>query len=180
MSIRRSLSTSLFTVLIGVGFGVSAASPPQSGWGSNGYRPATSPTYTQSRTSAPYGFSHQPVPAAGFPCTWSGSRDFAHGMNAYQHGHYADAVSQWQAAAGKTCAIAAYNLGVVYFYGLHGPSNRPLGVAWMSVAAGSKYSRQSYASLRAAWANSLDDAGRTQAQADYARLRTSLGLPSLQ
>lgn len=164
MSTRRILFMSLFTALIGIGFSVSAvSSPPQSNWGSKGYASAAAPSYTHPQHSAPYGWSHRgAVPAAGFPCTWSGSRDFARGESAYQQGNYADAVSRWQAAAGKTCAIAAYYLGVIYFYGLHGPANQPLGVAWMSVAAGSRYSRQSYESVRDAWTNSLDDAGRTR------------------
>jgi len=119
-------------------------------------------------------------PAIGYPCTWSGSRDFAQGETAYRTGRYADAIAQWKAAASKDCAIAAYKLGMLYYGGKSQlAADRSLGAAWLQVAAESKTAngRPHYHEMSQLAVQTLTDHQHAEYTADYARLRTSLGLP---
>lgn len=180
MSTRRLLFTTLLTAIVGVGFSVAALSQPAQGTAGNtaGQHLLPSYYYANRYPQDNYSFQHPEGRYfnAGYPCTWAGSRDLAHGETAYQRGKYADAASLWQTAASKTCAVAAYKLGLIYFYGVNTSANQPLGAAWMSIAANSKYSLPSYASLSDTLTGKLDNAERIQAHADYARLRAKLGL----
>jgi hypothetical protein len=112
----------------------------------------------------------------GYPCTWSGSRDLAHGETAYRSGRYADAIARWKAAASKDCAIAAYKLGMLYYGGKPKvAADRSLGAAWLRVAAESKTNTNPYYQQmsRQAVAN-LTRFQRAQYAADYAALSSGL------
>lgn len=149
MLIRRVLFTSLCTAIIGIGFMVPAFSnPPPNGTASYqseaGARMSQGPygqyPYTQGSSTSPY-----PRRFAGYPCTWSGSRDLAHGETAYQRGAYTDAIARWKTAASKDCAIAAYKLGMLYYGGEpQVVADRSLGAAWLRVAAESKTANGPY------------------------------------
>lgn len=113
----------------------------------------------------------------GYPCSWAGQHDLVKGGTAYKHGDYAQSVSLWQAAAAKSCPVAAYRLSLMYLQGKHVPVNHALGTAWMSVAANSRYTLTNYAGVRNLLMQHLTASDQAQAHADYARLRTSLKLP---
>jgi hypothetical protein len=117
---------------------------------------------------------------AGYPCTWSGSHDLAHGETAYRSGRYADAIARWKAAASKDCAIAAYKLGMLYYGGKSQiTANRSLGTAWLQLAADSETaSTPYYQEMSQLAVGTLTKSQRAEYTADYARLRTSLGLPA--
>lgn len=112
----------------------------------------------------------QDLAADIYPCTWAGLYDFSHGVKAYRHDHYTNAALLWKAAAFRNCAMAAYNLALMYFYGAHTPANEPLGTAWMSIAARSRYTKPKYVALHNTWLTDLGAGGRAQAHADYERL----------
>jgi len=65
-----------------------------------------------------------------------GEKFYKQGMAAYHHGDTEHAIYMLKLAAYWAYAPAAYNLGVMYFQGEGGvPVNRPLGTAWMFIAA---------------------------------------------
>lgn len=65
-----------------------------------------------------------------------GVKFYKEGMAAYHHGDIDHAIYMLKLAAYWAYAPAAYNLGVMYFQGEGGvPVNRPLGTAWMFIAA---------------------------------------------
>lgn len=51
------------------------------------------------------------------------------------HGHYKQAVEMFHLAAGWGSKTAQYTLGTMYFNGRYVPLNRPLGLAWLTLAA---------------------------------------------
>lgn len=185
---RRLLVSSLIATIVGIGLAIPAFSAPPGAGASSGsgmtYRPSTlygppSHQYVTGYTlSATRGTSRPPI---GYPCTWSGSRDLAHGETAYQGGRYVDAATQWKTAASKDCAIAAYKLGMLYYGGKPKvAADRSLGAAWLRIAAESRtgnrhpyYQEMSQLAIR-----TLTESQRTEYTADYARLRASLGLPA--
>lgn len=178
MLTRRVLFTSLCTAVLGAGFMMPAfSSPPSNGTDGPGFRPQSlygQYAYTQGKpTSYPQGF-------AAYPCTWSGSHDFAHGETAYRNGRYADAITQWKTAASKDCAIAAYKLGMLYYGGKSQiTADRSLGAAWLQFAAESRTATDPYYQQMSQLAvGTLTKAQRAQYTADYARLQTSPGLPA--
>ncbi len=64
-----------------------------------------------------------------------GLKFFADGVQAYKRGDYANAIHMYKLAAFWAYSPRAYNLGVMYFKGEGVPENRPLGAAWMIIAA---------------------------------------------
>lgn len=91
-----------------------------------------------------------------------GVKFYMEGMEAYHHGHYEHAIYMLKLAAYWAYAPAAYNLGVLYFQGEGGvPVNRPLGTAWMFIAA--ERGASGYVSARHMMVTELDSAERTRA-----------------
>lgn len=91
-----------------------------------------------------------------------GVKFYMEGMEAYHHGHYEHAIYMLKLAAYWAYAPAAYNLGVLYFQGEGGvPVNRPLGTAWMFIAA--ERGASDYVSARHMMVTELDSAERTKA-----------------
>src|SRR5690606_13954346 len=72
------------------------------------------------------------------------------GCELYTRGRVAAAIGEWKIAAGWAMKEAQYNLGLVYFKGEHVEADRPLGLAWLAVAAERKDAEFSE-SLAAAW-----------------------------
>lgn len=64
-----------------------------------------------------------------------GVKFFTLGVQAFRKGDYAHAVDMYKVAASWAYKPAEYNLGVMYFKGEGVPVNRPLGAAWMVLAA---------------------------------------------
>lgn len=60
---------------------------------------------------------------------------FTPGVQAFRKGDYRHAISMYKVAASWAYKPAEYNLGVMYFKGQGVPVNRPLGAAWMVLAA---------------------------------------------
>lgn len=91
-----------------------------------------------------------------------GVKFYMEGMEAYHHGHYEHAIYMLKLAAYWAYAPAAYNLGVMYFQGEGGvPVNRPLGTAWMFIAA--QRGASDYVDARHMMVTKLDSAERTKA-----------------
>lgn len=74
----------------------------------------------------------------------------------FAKGNARAAVEQWTVAAGWAVKEAQYDLGVVYYKGKGVARNRPLGLAWLAVAAEREDPAFSE-SLAAAWAESSID-----------------------
>lgn len=74
----------------------------------------------------------------------------------FAKGNAEAAIEQWTVAAGWAVKEAQYDLGIVYFKGKEVAPNRPLGLAWLAVAAERKDPAFSE-SLAAAWAESSAD-----------------------
>jgi hypothetical protein len=190
MPSRRVLFTSLCTAIVGIGFALPAFSGPLQGGGAvnAGSHPSI---YNLSARGGAGQFPNSDNLSAsarggqhfsGYPCTWSGSRDLARGETAYQSGRYGDAIAQWKTAASKDCAVAAYKLGMLYYGGKSQvAADRSLGAAWLQVAAVSKTaSNPHYRQMSQLAVGTLTKPQRTAYAADFARLRTSLGLPTAQ
>ena len=64
-----------------------------------------------------------------------GVRFFALGVQAFRKGDYRHAIDMYKVAASWAYKPAEYNLGVMYFKGQGVPVDRPLGAAWMVLAA---------------------------------------------
>ena len=64
-----------------------------------------------------------------------GVKFFTLAVQAYRKGDYRHAVEMYKVAASWAYKPAEYNLGVMYFKGQGVPVNRPLGAAWMVLAA---------------------------------------------
>lgn len=181
---RRVLFTSLCTAIVGIAFTVPALSNPAGGTANGGSHPSIynlsvrGPGQVVSRnmSESDWGSRH----FVGYPCTWSGSRALAHGETAYRSGRYADAITQWKTAASKDCAIAAYKLGMLYYGGKSQvAADRSLGTAWLKVAAESgTASSPNYMKMSQLAVGTLTKSQRAEYTSDYARLRTSLGLPA--
>lgn len=91
-----------------------------------------------------------------------GVKFYKQGMAAYHHGDIEHAIYMLKLAAYWAYAPAAYNLGVMYFQGEGGvPVNRPLGTAWMFIAA--ERGASGYVSARHMLVTKLDYAERTDA-----------------
>lgn len=91
-----------------------------------------------------------------------GQKFYAQGMNAYRRGDLSHALHMLRLAAFWGYAPAAYNLGVIYFQGEGGqPVNRPLGTAWMFIAA--QRGSSTYVDARHMMVGELDNAERAKA-----------------
>jgi hypothetical protein len=73
-----------------------------------------------------------------------GVKFFTYGVQAFQRGDYRHAIDMYKVAASWAYKPAEYNLAVMYFKGQGVPVDRPLGAAWMVLAAergGSRYAK---------------------------------------
>lgn len=99
---------------------------------------------------------------------------YAEGMYAYRRGDIEHALDRLKLAAFWGYAPAAYNLGVMYFQGEGGiPVDRPLGTAWMFIAAES--GNDFYASARHMLVGELDSGERAKAYQLYQGLQPKYG-----
>lgn len=64
-----------------------------------------------------------------------GVKFFTYGVQAFKKGDVTHAIRMYKVAASWAYKPAEYNLGVLYFKGQGVPVNRPLGAAWMVLAA---------------------------------------------
>lgn len=95
------------------------------------------------------------------------------GCELYMRGRVAAAIGEWKVAAGWAMKEAQYNLGLVYFKGEHVERDRPLGLAWLAVAAERKDAEFSE-SLAAAWRDATP-ADRERANEVYPALLEEFG-----
>lgn len=103
-----------------------------------------------------------------------GVKFFAEGMAAYSDHDFKHAINRLELSAYWAYEPAAYNLGILYFKGEGGfPVNRPLGTAWMFIAAENGSPMYEYA--RHVMVMDLDDSERTEALQDYQRLQEKYG-----
>jgi hypothetical protein len=91
-----------------------------------------------------------------------GVKFYKQGMAAYRRGDVEHTIYMLKLAAYWAYAPAAYNLGVMYFQGEGGvPVDRPLGAAWMFIAA--ERGSSAYVNARHMMVGKLDYAERTKA-----------------
>ena len=64
-----------------------------------------------------------------------GDYDFCAGSNAYARDRFETAIQLYELAAAWGDKSAQFNLGLIYFRGDHVQANRPLGLAWLALAA---------------------------------------------
>lgn len=64
-----------------------------------------------------------------------GDHYFCEGSNAYAHGHYSKAISLYESAAAWGDKRAQFNLGLIHLRGDHTEVDKPLGLAWLALAA---------------------------------------------
>ncbi|WHZ19406.1 MAG: hypothetical protein OJF55_001555 [Rhodanobacteraceae bacterium] len=102
-----------------------------------------------------------------------GVKFYYDGMTAYQHKDYEHAAYMLKVAASWAYKPAEYNLGIMYFRGMGVPVNRPLGTAWMFLAAERDTSEYVYA--RHLMVSDLDSAERTEAYALLQQLEKTYG-----
>lgn len=102
-----------------------------------------------------------------------GWKFFNEGMQSYKEGDVTHAIYMLKLAAYWAYEPAAYNLGVMYFQGENVATDRPLGTAWMFIAA--QGGSAVYMSARHVMVQSLDGTERTQALADYDELQRKYG-----
>lgn len=92
----------------------------------------TAPDYASGAATGSMSDGHFNTPESdGRP----GVKFFTLGVQAFRKGDYAHAVDMYKIAASWAYKPAEYNLGVMYFKGQGVPVNRPLGAAWMVLAA---------------------------------------------
>lgn len=102
-----------------------------------------------------------------------GVQFYARGMYAFHQGDYRHAVQQLEISAYWAFKPAQYNLGVMYFQGEGVPVNRPLGAAWMFLAA--ERNTPLYVAARHTIVTSLDSEERAQAYALLQKLEKKYG-----
>ncbi|HLI19273.1 MAG TPA: sel1 repeat family protein [Rhodanobacteraceae bacterium] len=90
-----------------------------------------------------------------------GVKFYYQGMKAYKDKDYAHAIYMLKVAASWAYKPAEYNLGIMYFKGMGVPVNRPLGTAWMFLAA--ERNTPHYVYARHLMVSDLDYAERTKA-----------------
>lgn len=64
-----------------------------------------------------------------------GYTEYCFGAKKWRNGNYDDALFDLKDAAGWANKNAQYTLGLIYFNGHHVPADRPLGLAWLLLAA---------------------------------------------
>jgi hypothetical protein len=90
------------------------------------------PDYGSDASAGPMSNAHFNTPESdGRP----GVKFFAYGVEAFRKGDYRHAIDMYKVAASWAYKPAEYNLAVMYFKGHGVPANRPLGAAWMVLAA---------------------------------------------
>ncbi|TAM92676.1 MAG: sel1 repeat family protein [Rhodanobacteraceae bacterium] len=102
-----------------------------------------------------------------------GVKFYSDGMKAYEHKDYEHGIYMLKIAASWAYKPAEYNLGVIYFKGMGVPANRPLGAAWMFLAAERGTSPYLYA--RHVMVMGMDSAERTEAYALLQKLEKTYG-----
>lgn len=102
-----------------------------------------------------------------------GVKFYKEAMAAYHRGDYKHAVYMLKVAASWAYKPAEYNLGVMYFQGEGVPVDRPLGTAWMFLAA--ERNTPDYVDARHMMVESLDSAERTKALAWLHQLEPTYG-----
>lgn len=88
-----------------------------------------------------------------------GSYSYRKGCEMFKRGDGKGAIEQWTVAASWAVKEAQYNLGIAYYKGQGTAANRPLGVAWLAVAA-ERRNPEFSESLAAAWMESSADEQR--------------------
>lgn len=102
-----------------------------------------------------------------------GVQFYAQGMYAYHQGDYQHAVQQLKISAAWAYKPAEYNLAVMYFQGDGVSVNRPLGAAWMFLAA--ERGTPLYVSARHMIVGSLSSDERAKAYSLMQELETTYG-----
>lgn len=102
-----------------------------------------------------------------------GMKFFAYGVAAYRRGDYRHAIYMYKVAASWAYKPAEYDLGLIYFNGVGVPANRPLGTAWMVLAAERKDAY--YAKARDMMVTLLGNDEFKQADAYYGELVKTYG-----
>lgn len=102
-----------------------------------------------------------------------GVKFYYDGMTAYEHKDYEHAIYMLKVSASWAYKPAEYNLGILYFKGMGVAVNRPLGTAWMFLAAERGTSQYVYA--RHLMVTHLDSAERTEAYALLQKLEKTYG-----
>lgn len=103
-----------------------------------------------------------------------GVKFFAYGVAAFRKGDLKHALDMFKVSASWGYKPAEYNLGVIYFQGEGGvPVDRPLGTAWMFLAA--ERNTPAYVSARHMMVTSLDDGERSKALALLQQMEKKYG-----
>lgn len=102
-----------------------------------------------------------------------GVKFYEEGMAAYHHKDYRHAVYMLKLAASLAYKPAEYNLGVMYFQGEGVAVDRPLGTAWMFLAA--ERNTPDYVYARHMMVESLDYNGRSKALELLQQMRPKYG-----
>lgn len=102
-----------------------------------------------------------------------GVKFFVMGVQAFRKGDYAHAVDMYKVAASWAYKPAEYNLGVMYFKGQGVPVDRPLGAAWMVLAA--ERGTPAYVKARDAMVTLLSATQFARTDTLWGRLRQTYG-----
>ncbi|HKZ09175.1 MAG TPA: sel1 repeat family protein [Rhodanobacteraceae bacterium] len=120
---------SVIATVGGVAFIVSVASMAQTG---TSHEVITAPDYGSEASAGSLSNGNFNTPESdGRP----GVKFFTLGMQAFRKGDYRHAIDMYKVAASWAYKPAEYNLAVMYFKGQGVPVDRPLGAAWMILAA---------------------------------------------
>lgn len=126
---RRAIVAALWAATSGLAFILPVAAQPQGAAAASG---VTAPDYGSGAAAGALSDSNYNTPESdGRP----GVKFFAYGVAAFRKGDYRHAVDMYKVAASWAYKPAEYNLGLMYFRGEGVPVNRPLGAAWMVLAA---------------------------------------------
>jgi len=102
-----------------------------------------------------------------------GVKFFTLGVQAFRKGDYRHAIDMYRVAASWAYKPAEYNLAVMYFKGQGVPVDRPLGVAWMVLAAERGGIR--YTAARDLMITVLNKTEFAQADEQWGRLKQTYG-----
>ena len=102
-----------------------------------------------------------------------GVKFFALGVQAFRKGDYRNAIDMYKVAASWAYKPAEYNLAVMYFKGQGVPVDRPLGAAWMVLAA--EHGDASYVQARDMMVTLLSKSQFMQTDEHWGSLRKTYG-----
>ena len=102
-----------------------------------------------------------------------GVKFFALGVQAFRKGDYRHAIDMYKVAASWAYKPAEYNLAVMYFKGQGVPVDRPLGAAWMVLAA--EHGDASYVQARDMMVTLLSKSQFMQTDEHWGSLRKTYG-----